>query len=85
MENINTKYKPFTSNISREEQNVLKDLMNNSDIILKPTDKGSGLVLMHKSYIIEIFWLLSDICILMFIKKYHWILINKSFKSYNYW
>ena len=71
MENINTKYKPFTSNISREEQNVLKDLMNNSDIILKPTDKGSGLVLMHKAYIIEIFWLLRDICILMFIKKYH--------------
>ena len=40
----------FTSNISNEEQNALKNLMNNPDIIMKPTDKGGGLVLMDKSY-----------------------------------
>ena len=35
-------YKSFTSNISNEKQNALKDLMNNPDIILKPTVKGGG-------------------------------------------
>ena len=28
----------------------MKNLMNNPDIIMKPTDKGGGLVLMNKSY-----------------------------------
>ena len=35
IENIETEYKPYTSNISNEKQNALKDLMNNLDIILK--------------------------------------------------
>ena len=48
-ENIGTEQKLFTSNISNEQKNVLKSLMNNPDIIMKPTDKGGGLVLMDKS------------------------------------
>ena len=40
----------MTSNITNEEQNALKNLMNNPDIIMKPTDKGGGLVLMDKLY-----------------------------------
>ena len=39
----------MTSNISNGEQNALTDLMNNPDNVLKPTDKGGGLVLMDKS------------------------------------
>ena len=35
IENIETEYKSYTSNISNEKQNALKDLMNNLDIILK--------------------------------------------------
>ena len=50
VENIETEYKSFTSNISNEKQTALKDLMNNPDIILKPTDKRGGLVLLDKSY-----------------------------------
>ena len=49
IENIETECKPFTSDISNEEQNAMKNLMNNPDIIMKPTDKGGGLVLMDKS------------------------------------
>ena len=50
VENIETEHKSFTSNISNEKQTALKDLMNNPDIILKPTDKRGGLVLLDKSY-----------------------------------
>ena len=50
IENIEIEYKSFTSNIWNEEQNALKDLMNNPNITLKPTDKGGALVLMDKSY-----------------------------------
>ena len=50
VENIETEYKSFTSNISNEKQTALKDLMNNPDIILKRTDKRGGLVLLDKSY-----------------------------------
>ena len=42
-ENIETEYKSFTPNISNEKQNASKNLMNNPDIIMKPTDKGGGL------------------------------------------
>ena len=49
IENIETEYKSFTSNITNEEQNALKNLMNNPNI-MKPTDKGGGLVLMDKLY-----------------------------------
>ena len=50
IENIETECKSFTSNITNEEQNILKNLMNNPDIITKLTDKGGGLVLMDKLY-----------------------------------
>ena len=50
IENIEREHKSFTSNISNEEQNALKDLMNNPDIILKPAGERGGLVLMDKSY-----------------------------------
>ena len=48
--NTETEYKYFTSNITNEEQNALKNLMNNLDLTIKPADKGGGLVLMDKSY-----------------------------------
>ena len=50
IENIETEYKSFTANIWKEEQNALKDLMNNPDIIFEPTDKEGGLVLMDQPY-----------------------------------
>ena len=48
IENIETEYKFFTPSISNEEQHALKDLMNNTDIILKPAEKWVGLVLMEQ-------------------------------------
>ena len=50
IEIIETEYKCFTSNISNEEQNTFKDIMNNPNTILKPTHKGGGLVSMENSY-----------------------------------
>ena len=50
VENIEAEYKSFNSNISNEKQTALKDLMNNPDLILKPTDKRGDLVLLDKSY-----------------------------------
>ena len=35
IEDVDTEHKSFTSNISNEEQNTLKNLMNNPDIIMK--------------------------------------------------
>ena len=50
IENIKTEYKPFNSNISKDEQEALQKLITNKDIIIKPRDKGGGLVLMDKTY-----------------------------------
>ena len=50
IETIEAEYKSFASSFSNEEQNALKDLINNPDIMLKRTDKGGGLILMDKSY-----------------------------------
>ena len=41
---------PFNSNVSKVEQEGLQKLITNKDIIIKPTDKGGGLVLMDKTY-----------------------------------
>ena len=50
IENIETEYKPFNSNISKDEQEALQKLITNKDIIIKLTDKEEGLVLMDKTY-----------------------------------
>ena len=50
IDNIKTEYKPFNSNISKDEQEALQKLITNKDIIIKPTDKGGGLALMDKTY-----------------------------------
>ena len=49
-ENIETEYNRFNSNISKDEQEALQKLTTNKDIIIKPTDKWGGLVLMDKTY-----------------------------------
>ena len=50
IENIETECKPFNSNISKDEQEALQELITNRNIIIKRTDKGRGLVLMDKTY-----------------------------------
>ena len=50
IENIQTEYKPFNSNISKNEQEALQKVITNKEIIIKPTDKGGGIVLMDKTY-----------------------------------
>ena len=50
VQKIETEYKPFSSNISEDEQEALQKLITNKDIIIEPTDKGGGLVLMDKKY-----------------------------------
>ena len=53
IENIETEYKPFNSNVSKDEQEALHKLTTNKDIIIKQTDKGGGLVLMDKTYYLD--------------------------------
>ena len=50
IESIETEYKPFNANISKEEQEALKKLITSKNIIIKPKDKDGGLVLMDKSH-----------------------------------
>ena len=50
IENVETEYKPFNSNISKDEQEALQKLITNKDIIIKLTDKDGGLALMDKTY-----------------------------------
>ena len=50
IESIETEYKPFNPNISKEEQEALKKLITSKNIIIKPKDKDGGLVLMDKSH-----------------------------------
>ena len=40
----------FQQNLSKEERNALSNLRMNTDIILKPPDKGGGWVIMDKSF-----------------------------------
>ena len=40
IDNIEIEYKPFNSNILKDEQEALQKLMTNKDIIIKSTDKG---------------------------------------------
>ena len=48
MENMETNELSLTSNISNEEQNILKDEMSKPHVVLNPT-KEIGLVLMNQS------------------------------------
>ena len=50
VENIETEYKPFNSNISKYKQEALQKSMTKKDIMVEPTDKDGGLVLMGKIY-----------------------------------
>ena len=50
IESIETEYKPLNPNISKEEQEALKKLITSKNIIIKPTDKDGGLILMDKSH-----------------------------------
>ena len=50
IEKIETEYKPFHSNISKNEQEAFQKIITIKDIIIKPTNKGGGLVLMDKTY-----------------------------------
>ena len=51
IENIETEYKRFNSNISKDEQEA--KLTTNKHIIIKQTDKDRGLVLMDERYYLD--------------------------------
>ena len=47
-------YNPYPQNLSKNERNALKELADNRDIIIKPADKGSAIVIMDtQDYIKE--------------------------------
>ena len=49
------------NNLSWDERNALKELCNNKDVIIKPADKGSAVVVMRrKDYLLEGYKQLSD-------------------------
>ena len=50
LENLEPVYKDFTYNLSREKQKALIEISQNEDIVIKPSDKGGGLVIMNKQY-----------------------------------
>ena len=53
--------KPGRSNISKDEQKALRELTNNSSIVIKPADKGGAVVIQDRdSYITEGLRQLSD-------------------------
>ena len=60
--NTRPTYKPpHKQNLSAEELGALKELINNTQIIIKPADKGSAVVIMNRAdYLTEGFRQLSD-------------------------
>ena len=53
--------KPITPNISKEEENALKNLSNDKSIVIMKPDKGNGVVLMNKDeYISKVKEVLND-------------------------
>ncbi|CAH2299608.1 Hypothetical predicted protein, partial [Pelobates cultripes] len=40
-------------NLNKEEQQALADLRENKEVVIKPADKGGGIVLMDREYYIE--------------------------------
>ena len=46
-------YKNYKNNLSPEERLVLKQLEENENIILKPSDKGGGRVIMDRDHYID--------------------------------
>ena len=55
-----TKYK-FTSNLSPEELEALKQLCNDNTIVIKKADKGSTVVMKNRDDIAEVEIQLNDI------------------------
>ena len=43
----------ITDNLTKDERQTLRDLKKRQDIIIKPADKGSGTVVMDKSWYID--------------------------------
>ncbi|OCT74329.1 hypothetical protein XELAEV_18033295mg [Xenopus laevis] len=59
LENLNDK--KIQNNLNREEKEILKNLTNNKNIVIKPADKGGGIVVMDTiKYKLEIERQLSD-------------------------
>ena len=46
----NAEKRSINHNINLKERNALKSLQNDTDIIVKEADKGSGIVIMNKTY-----------------------------------
>ena len=53
IEHVDSNYKIFTENLTKEERASITKLRENGNIILKKRDKGGGWVIMNKEYYVN--------------------------------
>ena len=74
IENLTPSLKNYNNNFTKEEQEALKSLKENNNLIFKTADKGGGWVIMDKNYYKD--------QLVMFTKKFQEIVIKKFLKTY---
>ncbi|CAH2301315.1 Hypothetical predicted protein, partial [Pelobates cultripes] len=61
MDEVKKIKKPIYSNISRQQRKAMKELQSDTSIVIKPADKGGGVVILNREqYYSEIYRQLND-------------------------
>ena len=79
---LRLKYRqPREKNLSKEGYKSITSLRNNPDIIIKPADKGSGIVILDKQYYINEG---DSFIIINFMKRLNLTSLGRSYKEGTY-